>query len=106
MGMRWLGVSSFALLGYLGAAPAEAAAGPEICLSPGEIQEAIAQGQVIEPRAALLVARRLVPGADVMRGRLCREDNALIYQVLVLRKDGRLVHVTIDAPSGRIIDGR
>jgi|SRR5215210_1040000 uncharacterized membrane protein YkoI len=103
MGMRWLGVSGLALLGYLGAAPAEAAAGPETCLSPGEIQEAIAQGRVVEPRAAILVARRLVPGADVMRGGLCRDGSALIYQVLVLRKDGRLVHVTIDAPSGKVI---
>ncbi len=103
MGMRWLGVSGLALLGYIGAA---GAAGPETCLSPGEIQEAVAQGRVVEPRAAILVARRLVPGADVMRGGLCRNGDALIYQILVLGKDGRVVHVTIDAPSGKVISGR
>jgi uncharacterized membrane protein YkoI len=82
----------------LGVAPAEAN-----CLSAWEIQDAIAQGRAIEPRAAISAARRALPGADVMRGGLCRDSGALVYQVLMLRKDGRLVHVTIDAPSGKVI---
>ncbi len=100
--MRWLSVG-VAWLGFLSVAGIGAAAASDACLSPGEIQEAVSQSRAIEPRAAILVARRLVPGADVMRGALCRDGGALIYQILALRKDGRLVHVTIEAPSGKVL---
>jgi len=76
---------------------------PETCLGADEIHEAVAQRQVIEPKAAILIAHQLVPGADVMRGGLCCQGEALIYRILVLRKDGRLVHVTIDGPSGKVL---
>ena len=94
---------AFALVIGFAGVPVDAAADPQACFSPWEIQEAIAQGKAIEPKAALQVARRLAPGADVMRGRLCRAGGALVYQILVLRKDGRLIQVTIDAPSGKVL---
>jgi len=108
--MRWLTVGGVALLGSVGSACAApepgATPGPGACLSPGEIQDAVSQGRAIEPRTAVQAARRQVPGADVMRGGLCRNGDALVYQVMVLRKDGRLVYVTIDAPSGKVVGVR
>jgi len=100
---RWSGVLTLALLVCVSLTPAEPAAEPEICLSAGEVQDAIAQGKVIEPKAALHTVRQLAPGADVMRGGLCRRGEALTYRILALRKDGRLVHVTIDGPSGKVL---
>ena len=100
---RWSGLLGAVLLVCLSLTPAGTAAEPESCLAAGDVQEIIAQGKVIEPKAAILRARQLVPGADVMRGGLCRQGEALIYRILVLRKDGRLVHVTIDDPSGRAL---
>ena len=38
-----------------------------------------------------------------MRGGLCRQGEALMYRILTLRKDGRLVQVVIDGPSGRVL---
>jgi uncharacterized membrane protein YkoI len=100
---RGLGVGGLALLASLSITLPVAAAGPETCLAGGDIQEATDQGKVIEPKAAILTARRLVPGADVMRGGLCREGDVLIYRFMVLGKDGRLIHVTIDGPSGKVL---
>ena len=80
-----------------------AAAAPTACLGADEIHEAVAQRRVIEPKTAVLTARQLLPGADVMRGGLCREGGTLIYRFLVLRKDGRFIQVTIEGPSGKVL---
>ena len=100
---RWSGLLSLALLVCVSLTSVEPAAKPEICLSAGEVQDVISQGKVIEPKAALHIVRQLAPGADVMRGGLCRRGEALTYRILALRKDGRLVHVTIDGPSGKVL---
>jgi uncharacterized membrane protein YkoI len=49
-----------------------------------------------------MTARQQVPNADVVRASLCRNDNALIYVIVALRRDGRIVHVMIDGSSGRV----
>ena len=87
-----------ALSASLGVMPVQAN-----CLAAWEIQETLAQGKAIEPRKAISIAREQVSGADVMRGGLCRNGDTLIYQVLMLRKDGRVVSVTIDASSGKVV---
>lgn len=86
------------------AAPGAAAAsepGPA-CLSSGETSEAVAARQIVAPARAIVSARRAVPNASVLRAALCRGPDALIYRITVLRDDGRVVRVTVDAPSGRV----
>jgi len=80
-----------------------AAAAPTACLGAEETHEAVEQRRVIEPKTAVLTARQLIPGADVMRGGLCHEGETLVYRFLVLRKDGRFIQVTIDGPSGKVL---
>ena len=80
-----------------------AAAAPTACLGAEETHRAVAQRRVIEPKTAVLTARQLIPGADVMRGGLCREGETLVYRFLVLRKDGRFIQVTIEGPSGKVL---
>lgn len=72
------------------------------CIPPQEMQEIIASSRVVAPVAALNVARQQVPNADVVRANLCHSDNALVYVIVALRKDGRVVQVMIDGPSGRV----
>jgi uncharacterized membrane protein YkoI len=38
----------------------------------------------------------------VLRAALCRDGEAFVYRIMALRKDGRVVQVTVDAPSGRV----
>ena len=72
------------------------------CLSPGAAAEAVGARRVVAPEQALGQARRAVPNADVLRASLCQATEALVYRIMVLRPDGRLVHVTVDAPSGKV----
>ena len=88
--------------GVMGAAHAQGAAALRNCLAPREMQEIVSSNGVIAPANAVMTAQRQVPNADVVRANLCRSDNALVYVIMALRKDGRVVQVMIDAPSGRI----
>jgi uncharacterized membrane protein YkoI len=101
------------LLGLLAAGGAHAQAPPETgsrafapvladCVPPREVQDVVETSGVVAPAAAVMTARRQVPNADVVRANLCRSDNALVYVIVALRKDGRVVHVMIDGSSGRV----
>jgi uncharacterized membrane protein YkoI len=57
---------------------------------------------VIEPVAAIRSARRVIPRAEIQRARLCRHDEALVYLLTALRRDGQFVHVMVDATTGEI----
>ena len=72
------------------------------CLSSGDVTEAVATHRVVAPGEAIVLARRTVPNADVLRASLCGEPDRLVYQITVLRRDGRFVRVTVDAPSGKL----
>lgn len=72
------------------------------CLPPRQMREAVASKGVIAPASAIMTARRQVPDAEVVRANLCRSSNALVYVIMALQKDGRIVQVTIDGPSGRV----
>ena len=49
-----------------------------------------------------MTARRQVPNADVVRANLCRSSDTLVYVIMALQKDGRVVQVMIDGSSGRV----
>jgi hypothetical protein len=76
--------------------------GPHDCLPPRELRQAVASQGVVAPVAALLTARRRVPDADVLRANLCRDDNVLVYVIMALQADGRIVQVKVDGPSGTV----
>ena len=92
-----------ALWGSLGSAYAQSAsAALQNCLPPREMQEAVASKGVIAPASAVITARRQVPNADVVRANLCRSSDTLVYVIMALQKDGRVVQVMIDGSSGRV----
>lgn len=72
------------------------------CLPAREMQEAVAKNSVVAPASAIMTARRQVPNGDVLRANLCRSDEALVYVIMALQKDGRIVQVMVDGPSGTV----
>lgn len=95
--------SIITLWGLLGAAHAQSvAAALENCLPPREMQEAVASKGIVTPASAVMTARRQVPNADVVRANLCRRSDTLVYVILALQKNGRIVQVMIDGSSGRV----
>lgn len=95
----WIGV---ALLGFLSSARAESPAVAQPCLSLREMHDVVAAGRVVAPALAVGAARRAVPGGDMLRAGLCRAGEIFIYVISVLRKDGRVVHVVVDGPTGKV----
>ncbi len=92
-----------ALWGLTGSAHAQsAAAALQNCLPPREMQEAVASKGVVAPASAVITARRQVPNADVVRANLCRSSDTLVYVIMALQKNGRVVQVMIDGSSGRV----
>ncbi len=78
-----------------------AAAQQAACMSQDEVRQAVGAGQAVAPAAASRAARDVAPG-ELLRVRLCRESERLIYHVTTLRRDGRVAHVTIDGASGNV----
>ena len=72
------------------------------CVPSRDMPDVVASSGVVAPAAAVMTARRQVPNADVVRANLCRSGSGLVYVIMALRKDGRVVQVMIDGPSGRV----
>lgn len=77
----------------------------EGCLSPEQRRAAIASRQAIPLGRALRAAKAHL-GGEVVRARLCKEGNELVYVLTVLAHDGKVTLATIDGSSGAFIDGR
>jgi uncharacterized membrane protein YkoI len=43
---------------------------------------------------------------EVVRARLCREANGLVYVLTVLARDGKVTHTAVDATSGKVVEAR
>ena len=101
--LRGIALWSVALRGSWGRSHAQSAATAlENCLAPRAMREAVAAKGVVAPASAVMTARKQVPNSDVVRANLCQGDDALVYVIMALQKDGRLVQITIDGPSGRV----
>jgi uncharacterized membrane protein YkoI len=73
-----------------------------VCLTSGDAAEMVASRRVIAPQDAMVAARHAIPSGDILRASLCRKEDDLVYRLTAIRPDGRVVRVTIDAPSGKV----
>ncbi|MDF2120469.1 hypothetical protein PY365_33390 [Roseiarcaceae bacterium H3SJ34-1] len=94
-------ISAVAILGQIAVLPvvqiAEAEA-TRTCLSPSETRETIAQRKLVDPLVSMRNATR--GGAEPLRTRLCRWGDKFVYEMALLRRDGKVVRVFVDAADG------
>jgi uncharacterized membrane protein YkoI len=95
----------------LAAAPATADE-QRACLSKSEQRAAISNGQAV-PLATAMRSVRSVRTAtrsrgsrEVIKARLCRDPNGLVYVLTVLSRDGKVTHTNVDATSGKVVEVR
>jgi len=69
------------------------------CLNQKERRVAIESGHLIRLSAAMHMAKRRMPGA-VVRARLCRGPDGLVYVLTVLARDGKVGRIAVDAVKG------
>jgi uncharacterized membrane protein YkoI len=73
-----------------------------ICLNAGETREEVKTHRLLEPFAALKSAAAQRK-AEALSAKLCHTGDEFIYEITLLHRDGRLVHVQMDAGTGKVI---
>jgi uncharacterized membrane protein YkoI len=102
--MRFVHRFAIAALIILWFAPARAAEPVHACLDQKERRAEIESGRVVRLDTALRVARSKMPGA-LVRARLCRGNDGLVYVLTVLARDGKVARLTVDAVKGTLVGG-
>ena len=83
--------------------PAHGAA-EHACLDQKERRAEIESGRLIRLSAAIHAAKIHMPGA-VVRARLCRGHDGLVYVLTVLAHDGKVARIAVDAVKGTFVGG-
>lgn len=93
---------SFALVASVlhpAASRAEGEARRNACLNPAETREALSTRKLREPMSLLRENARQLR-SEPLGTRLCRWGDRLVYEMSLLRRDGRVLRVYVDAVSG------
>ncbi|MDB5569059.1 MAG: hypothetical protein JWN93_242 [Hyphomicrobiales bacterium] len=94
-------LAAFLLPIALQTAPAIPIAGApaSACLSAPDTRTAIQRHKLADPMATLREAGRKQK-ADPLRSRLCRWGEKFVYEIALLRRDGKVIRVFVDAADG------
>jgi hypothetical protein len=90
------------------AGPARAqapAAAKGVCFPTSETREEIKAHHLLEPFVALKSAAATVK-AEALSARLCRLGDEFVYEIALLHTNGRLVHVVMNAVTGKLANVR
>lgn len=90
------------LVGFAGAAHAQAER-KRVCLSAAETREAVAGHRLIDPSNALKSARAAAR-AELLASRLCRWNDEFVYEITLLKRNGKVVHVFMNAADGKAMN--
>jgi len=89
------------LLGAIGL-PAIAADAPrhDACLTKAEQRAAVDANRTISLAQAIKSLRQYRKYSEVVRARICRRDEKLVYVLTLPGRSGKVVNATIDAVTG------
>ncbi|QGM46383.1 PepSY domain-containing protein [Methylocystis heyeri] len=73
---------------------------PLECFSIAETRREIAQHKLADPFPSMQAAGVLVQ-AEPLSARLCRSGEVFLYEISLLRRDGRIVKTLVDALTGK-----
>ena len=79
-----------------------------VCLPSGETQEEIKAHRLLEPFAVLKSAQTQFK-AEALSTKLCRVSEEFVYEIKLLRRDGRvlqILYVVMNATTGKFIEMR
>jgi uncharacterized membrane protein YkoI len=74
------------------------------CLDQKDRKAETDANHLVRLSAAMRVARTRMPGT-VVRARLCRDNDELVYVLTVLARDGKVARLTVDAVKGTLMGG-
>jgi hypothetical protein len=91
--------------GGIGAGCRADAARPRLCYSTAETRDKIASHGLFEPFHMMLAEASKLQ-AEAIGARLCRWSDELVYEISLLRRDGHVIHIFIDAKDGRVVGSK
>jgi hypothetical protein len=97
----WCALMGCAAANAAEAEPPHAAAKP-VCLNAAETREMVKSRRLLEPFAALKFAAAQRK-AEALSARLCRSGDDFVYEITLLHRDGRLMHVEMEAATGKFV---
>jgi hypothetical protein len=98
----WCAVMAYASANAAEVEPTHVAATKPVCLNAAETREEVKSRHLIEPFAALKFAAAQRK-AEALSARLCHTGDDFIYEITLLNRDGRLVHVEMGATTGKVV---
>lgn len=75
--------------------------GVDRCYSKAETREHIHAERLADPFAVIRTTAGAMR-AEALGARLCRSDGALVYEIDLLDRGGRIIHAVVDAATGRL----
>ncbi len=76
--------------------------GPHACYSPAETRERVVSQKLREPFELMRKAATMTH-AEALTGKLCHWKDIDIYEISLLRPNGRLIHVYMNATTGAVV---
>jgi hypothetical protein len=73
-----------------------------VCLTAAQAREIVTARRLAEPFRVMQTTARHFQ-AEALRAKLCRRKDELVYEITLLRRDGRVIHVSLNAVSGKIV---
>ena len=101
-------VHTILLAGLLGAATLPASAATDIertCLTAAETRIVVRENKLTDPGTAQRTAAAQAH-AEALRARLCRWNEDYVYEITLLRRDGKVMNVFIKAEDGSLVNAR
>ena len=87
-------------------APGEPAAQKRhVCMSAADSREAVGVHGLISPIDAVRGAQAIGRG-ELLRSRLCRWDQDFVYELTLLKHDGHVLRVFLNAKDGKPMPGK
>ena len=86
----------------LHAAEPHAAVAKPACLNASDTREQVKAHKLLEPYAALKSAAQQRK-AEALSAKLCMSGDDFVYVITLLHRDGRLIHVQMEAGTGKLI---
>jgi hypothetical protein len=77
-----------------------------VCFPTGETREEIKAHRLLAPFVALKSAEKAVGKAEALSAKLCRLGEEYVYEIALLHGNGRLVHVVMNAVTGKLVNTR
>ncbi len=73
-----------------------------VCLNAADTRDQVKAHKLLEPYAALKFAAQQRK-AEALSAKLCVNGDDFVYAITLLHHDGRLIHVQVDAGTGKLI---